>query len=448
MWETGIIWTAGLGLFLSTLDTGIINIALPTLQSAWHTSVPQVTWTVTLYAMALTATMMLWGRWADQIGRMRIFLMGLIGFGVSSALCGAAPTLMLLIGARIMQGLSGAMVQATAASLVTTTIASERRSAALGTLAVFQGLGPIAGPSVGGLILTVLSWRWLFWINLPLIVVTWIAAYRLRSHVPASTNIIPLNVTGNVLLAITVTTALLSISGSIGHVPRPVWIILAITSGFGLLFWERRNRAPIIPHVLWQNATFVTSFVGIVVVGGAMSLGFLIPPYVLERVQHMKAWEAGLVNMAAPIGLVLLSRPAGRWMSRVGTMRLTAAGLLVMAVVFGVLALLPPQSSALLVAMLLFCYGMGAGLFFPSNLSSLMGAVGLDLQATLGAVQRMGLNLGTVIDTTVGSILLSLSAVAGLSFSIPGIRDAWAYGALTLACAFVLAIRPKGKWIP
>ncbi|MHB1685026.1 MAG: MFS transporter, partial [Bacilli bacterium] len=133
-WERGILWVAGLGLFLSTLDTGVINIALPTLQSAWKSSVPQVTWTVIVYAMSLTATMMFWGRWADRIGRVRIFLWGLLFFGLSSTLCGASSSLAMLIAARAVQGLGAAMVQATAASLVTTTTAPERRSVSLGAL--------------------------------------------------------------------------------------------------------------------------------------------------------------------------------------------------------------------------------------------------------------------------------------------------------------------------
>lgn len=440
-WERGILWVAGLGLFLSTLDTGVINIALPTLQSVWKSSVPQVTWTVIVYAMSLTATMMLWGRWADRIGRVRIFLWGLLFFGLSSALCGASSSLAMLIAARAVQGLGAAMVQATAASLVTTTIAPERRSVSLGALAVFQGLGPIAGPSVGGLILSVLSWRWLFWINLPIIAVTWFYGYRLRHRVPRTLGTHSLNVTGNAWLAFTVLTVLLAIGGNVNPDMRLLWALLAIAGGVLLWLWERTNRTPIIPHTLWRNFTFVASLIGIMAVGGATSLGFLILPFVLERVQHMSPSAAGLVNMAAPLGLILLSRPSGRWIVRVGAMRLTAFGLLVMAISFGALAFLSPRSSALVMAALLFSYGMGAGIFFPSNLSSLLGAAGTDVQSTLGAVQRMGLNLGTAVDTTVGSSFLSLSMVAATSLSAVGVRCAWTYGALTLVVALILAIR-------
>lgn len=440
-WERGILWVAGLGLFVSTLDTGVINIALPTLQSVWKSPVPQVTWTVTVYAITLTATMMLWGRWADRIGRVSIFLWGLFLFGVSSALCGASSSLSLLIAARAVQGLSAAMVQATAASLVTTTVAPERRNVSLGALAVFQGLGPIAGPSVGGLVLSVLSWRWLFWINLPVIAVTWTIGYRLRHHVPRTRGTNAQSVIGNAWLTITVFTMLLAISGDISADMRLVWVLLATAGGLGLWLSERLNRAPIIPHALWRNRTFAVSLIGIATVGGATSLGFLIPPFVLERMQKMSPSEAGFVNMAAPLGLILLSRPAGRWIMRVGAMRLAAVGLLVMAVSFGTLALLSPLSPVLAMAALLFSYGMGAGLFFPSNLSSLLGAAGTDVQSTLGAVQRMGLNLGTAVDTTVGSSLLSLSMGAATSLSVVGVRAAWTYGTLTLALAFVLAIR-------
>ncbi len=442
--ERGILWVAGAGLFLSTLDTGIMNIALPTLQSAWHTSVSGISWTVTLYATALVATVMLFGRWADRIGRLRIFLWGLLLFGISSAWCGAAPSLAQMIAARAAQGVGAAMVQATAAALVTTSIAAPRRNAALGSLAVFQGLGPIAGPSVGGLILSLLGWRWLFWANLPVGAVTILAAWRLRRLVPWTAGALPLNTTGNLLLAFMVAAALFATGGTETAAVRLSWILVVILAGGSLWLWERRNQAPIIPSALWHNRRFVASVIDIAAVGGATSLSFLLPPFLLERVQRMAPWQASLVNAFAPLGLIALSRPSAVWAKRIGALRVTALGLSVMTVSFAGLAFLPPQTDTPAMAALLFSYGLGAGLFFPGNLSTLMSASGQELQATLGSVQRMGLNLGTVIDVTVGSWLLGLGTGDGALLSATGAHFAWMYGALTLALAlaFTLWARP------
>ncbi len=110
---------AGLGLFLATLDTGIINIALPTLQTAWHTTAVTIAWTVVAYTVTLAGTVLFWGRLADRIGSQRIFWWGLIGFAVTSGMCGAAPTLGWLIVSRALQGLASAMIQGTAIALTT-----------------------------------------------------------------------------------------------------------------------------------------------------------------------------------------------------------------------------------------------------------------------------------------------------------------------------------------
>ena len=451
--ERGILWLAGAGLFLSTLDTGIMNIALPTLQSAWRTSVPEVTWTVTLYATSLVATLMLFGRWADRVGRMRIFMWGLLLFGISSALCGAAPSLALLIAARAVQGIGAAMVQATAAALVTTVVALPRRSAALGSLAVFQGLGPIAGPSVGGFIIAALGWRWLFWVNIPVVAAAWIAAFRLRRVVPRTARARSLNAAGNTLLAVTVVAALFAIGGGTATgAARLAGILAAILGGGALWLWERRNRSPIIPPALWQNRIFVASIIGIAAVGGATSLGFLLPPFVLERGQHMLPWQASLVNASAPLGLIALSRPSATWAKHVGAhhgaLRIATLGLAVMAIAFVGLALLPLHAAAITMAALLFSYGMGAGLFFPGNLSTLMGVGGQELQATLGSVQRMGLNLDTAVDVAVGSRLLGLATANGAPLSMAGVRDAWVYGALTLVLALSFALRARRLHAP
>ncbi len=443
--ERGILWVAEAGLFLSTLDTGIMNIALPTLQSAWHTSVPGVSWAVTLYATSLVATVMLFGRWADRIGRLRIFLWGLLLFGISSAWCGAAPSLAQMIAARAAQGVGAAMVQATAAALVTTAVGAPRRSAALGSLAIFQGLGPIAGPSVGGLILSTLGWRWLFWANLPVVAVAGLAAWRLRQCVPRTTHVSPLNATGNLLLACAVTAALFATGGTASAMARWPWILFAVLAVSGLWLWERRNQTPIIPSGLWRNRRFVASVIGIAAVGGATSLSFLLPPFLLERVQRMPPWQASLVNAFAPLGLIALSRPSATWAKHIGALRVTALGLAVMTVSFAGLALLPLHAAVTAMAVLLFCYGLGAGLFFPGNLSTLMDTAGPELQATLGSVQRMGLNLGTAIDITMGSRMLGLAAGTGTVLSATGVRSAWIYGALTLALALVFTLWARAR---
>ncbi len=212
--QTSIVWVAGLGLFLATLDTGIINIALPTLQTAWHTTAAIMAWAVPAYTVMLAGTVLLWGRLADRQGPQRIFWSGLIGFSVSSIACGAAPTLSLLITARALQGLASAMIQGTAIALATVDLPPTERRLATGTLAMLQGRGPVLGPALGGVLLTWASWRVLFWMNLPL---TLPLIILLRHHLAVRTASHPvesLGLVGNGGVLVTVSLGLLALTAT------------------------------------------------------------------------------------------------------------------------------------------------------------------------------------------------------------------------------------------
>ncbi|OPG15217.1 MFS transporter, partial [Ferroacidibacillus organovorans] len=162
-----VVIIAGIGLLLSTLDTGIINVALPTLVHVFHSSLTAMSWTITLYTLALTGTIVLFGRLSDRYGHLTVYVLGLILFALSSMLCGIAQSVSELIAFRVLQGIGAAMLQATSAALITTIIPESRRGPALGTLGILLGLGPVLGPSVGGTILSMVSWRFIFFINLP-----------------------------------------------------------------------------------------------------------------------------------------------------------------------------------------------------------------------------------------------------------------------------------------
>lgn len=421
---------AGLGLFLATLDTGIVNVALPSLEAAWRVAPQAVTWVVAAYTASLAATVMFWGHLADRLGPPKIFGLGLGVFGAASLLCGAAPSLTMLVGARTLQGLGSAMVQGTAAALLLQGTSASRRAAALATLAVFQGLGPVIGPSVGGLVLTWLSWRWLFWLNIPVTVSLLIALRRARlrgaapQHTPKS-----LSMGSQVLLAGAILAGLMSLSQADGV----LWAAGALLLVAGWWIRERSVTSPLVPRPLLSDGPLWAAVLAVTAVGGATALVFLIPPYVLGLYDHWPPALVGLVNMSAPAALVVAARPLARTMPRLGAPRLMTVGLLGMVVATGALGWVGAAAPPVVLSALLVAYGVGAAAFFPSNLSILMGR-DASRGGLLGALQRMGINLGTAIDATVAGALLTTGAgVPAVAAS--GVRLAWAYGAATLLVA-------------
>lgn len=428
-----IVWVAGLGLFLATLDTGIINVALPSIQTAWHTTAAIMAWAVSAYTVTLAGTVLLWGRLADRMGPQRIFWWGLIGFAVTSGACGAAPTLSALMAARILQGLASAMIQGTAIAFATVGLPSSQRHLATGTLAMLQGLGPVIGPALGGVLLTWTSWRTLFWMNLPLTIP--LIVLLTQSH-PASVQPKhgqPLGVLGNGFVLVTVSLGLMALTTT-GTI-RMLCLIGAGAALAGIVGYERTSATPLVPRPLGTSRAFWASAGAIVMVGGATALGFMVPPYMLHLWGHWPPWQVGLMNMSAPLMLVVFSRPASRLLSRRPATPLMLGGLGLMVIAFAVLAATATARSPVLMFLSLASYGIGAAVFFPANLTALLDLAGPEVYGTMGAVQRMAINLGTAIDAAVVGVFLVHGATAGRVASLLGIRISWVFGAMTLLLA-------------
>lgn len=431
---------AGFGLFLATLDTGIINIALPALQVAWHTTAATISWAVSAYTVTLAGTVLLWGRLADRKGPQRIFWWGLNAFAVTSVMVGAAPSLGWLIAARALQGLASAMIQGTAIALATGDLSPSHRNLATGTLALFQGLGPVIGPTVGGVLLTWTSWRGLFWINLPITIPLIVTMARQHGPPTKRTSVArPMGMMGNGLLMVSVTTGLLALT-EFGPV-RTICVMIAVASVAGTLWFEYRSRTPMIPRTLWSSPLFWATAGAITIVGGATALGFMVPPYMLRLWGNWAPWQIGLINLAAPLMLVAFSRPASRLLGRRSATRVMLTGLGLMGTAFAVLASAVAGRSPILLVLCLGSYGLGAAAFFPANLTALLGVAGSDAHGVLGALQRMAINLGTAIDAAIVGAFLGHGAHTGHLVSEGGIRTSWAFGTATLLVAMA------GLWL-
>lgn len=425
-----VVLTAGLGMFLSTLDTGIINVALPSLGGVFHAAVSTMAWTVTLYLAALSATIVLFGRLGDRYGRVPLFARGLVVFGGASVACGAAWSAETLVLFRALQGLGAAMMQATAAALITTRVAPERRGAALGTLGVMIGLGPVLGPAAGGLLLSTAGWRWIFWINIPICLAGLWGCRRLAGHDERG-RALPLDGPGNLLFAGAMLFLLQGLAMWPAGPRHPATIVPLLLCGVCialLLLWERRVAHPVIDLRLWRTVSFTVPVLAAGGLGAATAVAFIVPPYFLERIAHLAPWRVGFVSLAAPLGLALLAQVSGRAMRRRGARALMVTGLATMLAPLVVLAALQESWPPAPIALLLFVYGVGAGLFVPPNIAAVMGTVPRDRQGTIGAVQRMVQNVGIAVGTAIAAVFIQTHAI-GRQDLIAGFRAAWIFAA-------------------
>ena len=402
-----VVFTAGIGMFLSTLDSGIINVALPTLSKYFNVDTSFITWSVTLYTLLLTGTIIMFGRLSDKYNRLNIYSIGLTVFLISSILCGLSSNVVELITFRGLQGIGAAMLQGTATAIITTTIPENRQGPALGTLSILLGIGPVLGPSIGGFLISVGNWRWIFWINIPFIFIGLIGCILLKKYIKEQNSVsIHLDIRGNLLLFLSIFCLLISLTSWSYRSMLDIsvygnFLIFIITFGL-FIVWELKTHHPIIDLRLFKNISFSSPIFAIFVFGGTTSLGFIIPPYILEKINYLSSWQIGLVIMIAA---------------------------------YTNLGLLQYILNPITISLLLLLYGIGGGFFLPSNTSAIMGTVSQDMQGTVGATQRMVQNIGIAFYTAVTSLFINHSSNSDKL--LEGSSHAWLFASLTLFLALL-----------
>ncbi|MBB3128647.1 EmrB/QacA subfamily drug resistance transporter [Paenibacillus rhizosphaerae] len=406
-----IVLVAGTGMFLTTLDSGILNVAISSLVQEFHSSVTTVAWTISLYTIVICSCIVVFGRLSDRYGRLKIYSMGLTLFALASMFCAFSETVMQLILFRILQGIGAAMLQATSVALITTLVSPNKKGEALGALASFFGLGHVLGPAAGGVILSTVGWKWLFLMNIPICLLCLLACRSvLKGKGSPISNHQPLNLSGSLLLSASIFFLVYGCSQLESlHPGTYIYILIFAILMFLFIHREKRVVNPIVPLSLFKNGFFTISLYAIFSYGGVTRLCMVVVPYYLEKKHGFVPWQSGIVNLLLPLGIVLTSSIAGRLMRSWGTFRLMIVGLCCMFVPLLILAFQQLNWHLTIVCFMLFVYGLGAGLFQPSNIAAIMEAVGPAHQATIGSVQRLVQNVGISLFTAVTAGFLQSS---------------------------------------
>ena len=250
---------------------------------------------------------------------------------------------------------------------------------------------------------------------------------------------IHLDIRGNLLLFLSIFCLLMSLTSWSYHSMFNVsvygnFLIFIVTFGL-FIVWELKTHHPIIDLRLFKNISFSSPIFAIFVFGGTTSLGFIIPPYILEKINHLSSWQIGLVNLTSPLGLVLISKISGKLISRIGNIILMTIGLVIMIAAYTNLGLLQYILNPITISLLLLLYGIGGGFFLPSNTSAIMGTVSQDMQGTVGATQRMVQNIGIAFYTAVTSLFINHSSNSDKL--LEGSSHAWLFASLTLFLALL-----------
>lgn len=347
-------------MFMNIMDITIVNVALPTLAAEFNVPTASIEWVVTGYLLSLAVWIPASGWIGDRFGTKRTFLFALAVFTVSSVLCGLATSLGELVAFRVLQGVGGGMLTPVGLAMLFRAFPPERRAAASKILIIPTALAPASGPIIGGLLIDTLSWRWIFFVNLPLGIVTFVfAALLLREHREPTAG--RFDVAGFLLSATGLTLVLLTLSeGPVRGWTSPLVVAAAIggiTAFVLLVVVELRLREPMLQLRLFANRMFRrANSVSVFATAAFLGALFLVPLY-LQEVLGVSALESGLTTFPEAIGVIAVSQLAARMYPHVGPKRLMAGGMAGMAVVLMVVSRVELGTSLWTIRLLMFLLG-------------------------------------------------------------------------------------------
>src|SRR6266478_599699 len=412
-WLVLVVLTSGF--FRILLDTTIVNVAIPAMSAGLNTTLDQILWVLNAYILTYAVLLITAGRLGDLYGQRNLFAIGRFIFTVASALCGLSQNANELIAARVLQGIGGAILTPQTLAIITTLFPPERRGAAFGVWGGVAGLATIAGPTVGGAIVTYISWQWIFFVNVPIGIAALIATFA----------IIPDLRTGrrhgwDVLGIVLATAGLFAIVfgliegqrynwdeiGSYG-VTIPEVIIGGVALIAAFLVWERYQAEPLVPLSLFRDRNFaVANWVAAAISFGMLSLFLPIVIY-LQSVRGFSALTAGLT--LAPMSLTsMFTAPfAGRYADKVGAKYILLAGISLFTIGFGLVTFVAgPDSTWINFLVPAIIAGAGMGMTFAPMTTVAMRNISPRMAGAASGVLNTTRQLGAAIGSAVvGAIL-------------------------------------------
>ena len=407
-----VVGTVCVGAFMGQLDASIVTLALPSMQRDFGVSVSQVEWVALAYLLTLVGLVTVIGRVADMVGRKALYTYGFALFTLASMACALAPSLQFLVGARVVQGVGAALLQANSVALISTAVPRHMLGRGIGVQGAAQALGLALGPAVGGFLVALGGWPLIFWVNVPVGIVGFVLGWFL---LPRSRHLavrVPVDRLGLALFLPAAALTMLGLSMAARYPLSLPSVLAALALGL-LLFalfvrWQLRSPAPLIDPALFRRAAFTAG-----IVSGLLSYLILfgvlfVVPYLLEGTGAAGPARAGLVLTALPVALGVAAPVAGVVADRVGARAPTVAGMVVAAAALGMLAVL--HGSTTTVAAGLAVVGAGLGAFTPSNNAAIMAAAPHHQAGLASGVLNMTRGMGTALGVAIAGLVFTVSS--------------------------------------
>jgi EmrB/QacA subfamily drug resistance transporter len=411
------------------LDNTVVNVALPSMKQSLHMSLSELEWVVAGYALTFAAFMLTGGKLADYVGRRLIFMVGLAVFTGASLACGLAPNGGFLIGARVVQGLGGALMNPATLSIITATFPPRERGKAIGIWAGVSGMALAIGPLVGGLLTEHVNWNWIFFINVPVGIVGLLAIPLFIDESRDTSSEQRLDLPGLVASAV----GLFSLTYAFIEANQYGWGSGRILGSFAVaavaltvfLLLERHQRAPMLDLSLFRNRTFSGANGSMLFVGLAMFGTFFYVSLYMQNVLHYSPVETGASFLPMTLLIIVIAPRAGALTDKVGSRWLVGLGMTLLAVMLFYYSQLGASESFWAILPGLLIGGIGMGMTMTPVTAAAMSAVAVDKAGIGSAV----LNSSRQVGGSLGIAVMGAIVATGSDF-LSGFHDALKVGAL------------------
>jgi EmrB/QacA subfamily drug resistance transporter len=459
-----ILTAVSIGALMSTLDGSIVNIALPALQRDFGVDLTTVQWVTVAYLLMIGSLLLPMGRLGEVLTFKRVYLAGFGLFTVASALCALAPGVGMLIAFRVLQAVGAAAITAIGPAIITRTFPSSERGRALGLNGVAVSLGLTLGPILGGLLTSVVSWRAIFLINLPIGLVAILWARRvLPAEAPG--RVATFDVRGAALSGLSLFALLLAMSEGqeVGWTSPVILGLLATAAVLAVAFVrvERRTAQPLIDLALFRIRPFSFGLASVIVAFAGLFTATFLLPFLLQRGEGYTPLQAGLLLAPVPIAMALVAPFAGSASDRWGPAIPASTGMVLMVLALLSFTTLPPGFTPQDLLWRLVLLGIGQGLFMSPNSAAVLGSVpGARVGTASGVLAQMRVNgqaLGIALSAAVVAIRLpanlaatgSAGAAAETAALVASIHDAFIVAAAICAIGIVTSlVRGGGRRHP
>ena len=446
-----------LGGIMGPIDASIVNVILPTISGYFGASIATAQWVPLIYLLTISSLLLFYGRLGDIMGYKRIYLAGLLCFVLTSALCGLAPTIHWLIIFRALQGIGAGMTMAVPFAILTAVFQPHERGRALGINAISISAGLALGPTLGGLLTSLWSWRLVFLINIPIGIAALIFGARVIPELKGKPG--RMDLAGAAAAFVGLFSFLYFInrlqSAGVG-LTSALPLAVAVAAGILFFYVEKRTPQPMVDLALFKIRTFSLGTAASLLNFASQYIMVFLTPFFLQRVGQYPPNRIGLLMTAFPLTVMAVAPFSGNLSDRLGTRGLAAAGAAICSAALVAIAFLPVNASAFAVGWRLALFGLGTGIFQSPNNSAVMGSsprphLGI-ASGILGTARNTGMAVGI---SAAGLILYALAPPAviakehlsgpdALAF-LGGLKYAYLFGAAlsVLAALFSLLQGPK-----